>query len=220
MHGTWAGCQFELMAARNYIVGVTGGIGSGKSTVAALFAKLGAAVIDTDAIAHTLTAPGGRAIGPIRTLLGEDYVADDGALDRVVTRSRVFGDLNIKRQLESILHPLIHEEVKIALRAEAVQMALYAMLIVPLLFETLAYRGRTDTTLLVDCAVAAQLARAQHRSGLSSQEVTRIVATQLPRAVRFQLADEVVWNGGGPDALRAQIEALHRRYTLAAGNAG
>lgn len=204
------------MAVRHYIVGVTGGIGSGKSTAADIFAGLGVALVDTDAIAHALTAPRGRAMTTIRARLGGDFIADDGALDRAVTRERVFADTNVKLQLEAILHPLIHEEVEIALLADAVQTAAYAMLIVPLLFETFTYRNRTDRTLLIDCPVATQLERVAHRSSLSANDVAGIIAAQLPRAVRLQLADDVVWNGDGTDALCSQIEPLHLHYFQAA----
>ena len=195
-----------------YIVGVTGGIGSGKSTVADIFASLGVALVDTDLIAHALTSSEGRAIAAIRLRLGGQFIGADGALDRAATRERVFADASVKHQLEAILHPLIHEEVEGALRAERVRAAPYAMLVVPLLFETLAYRGRTDKTLLVDCAVATQIERVGRRSGLTAVATSRIVAAQLPRALRLQLADDIVWNGDGIDALSSQIASLHQRY--------
>ena len=207
------------MPARGYIVGLTGGIGSGKSTVAGIFSTLGVALVDTDAIAHALTACGGRAMAAIRSRMGVPFIADDGSLDRSVTRERVFADQHLRRRLEEILHPLIHEEVDILLHSDPVQVAPYALLVVPLLFETLTYRDRTQRTLLVDCPVAAQHSRVTHRSGLSAEETARIVDAQLPRAVRLQLADDVVWNGHGTAPLRSQIEALHLRYVQNANNA-
>ncbi len=200
------------MGVRRYIVGVTGGIGSGKSTVANLFATLGVALIDTDAIAHALTAPEGSAIGAIRSRLGKEFIGHDGALDRAATRNRVFADSNVKSKLEAILHPLIREEVDSALRADAVLHAPYAMLVVPLLFESLTYRGRVDETLLIDCPVAMQLERVNLRSGLNVDETGRIIAAQLPRPVRLQLANDVVWNGGSAATLWPQIERLHLHY--------
>ena len=195
-----------------YIVGLTGGIGSGKSTVAALFAELGVALIDTDALAHALTAVNGIAIDAIRTEMGAAFIANDGALDRVAARTSVFADANLKRKLEAILHPLIHREVENALRSIAVQKAPYVMLIVPLLFETHTYRERIQTTLLVDCPVATQLERVKRRSGLTADEIKRIVCTQLPRALRLQLAHDLVSNEKMVEAISEQVELLHRQY--------
>ena len=195
-----------------YIVGLTGGIGSGKSTVANLFSALGAATVDTDVIAHELTAPHGRAIEAIRALMGADLICPDGSLDRRATRRRVFSDKAAKSQLESILHPLIREEVEAVLGAPAVRLAPYTLLIVPLLFETNTYRASAQTTLLVDCAASTQLERVQRRSGLGIDEAQRIVAAQLPRAVKLQLADEVIWNGEGMAALGVQTDRIHSYY--------
>ena len=195
-----------------YIVGLTGGIGSGKSTVAALFADLGVALIDTDALAHALTAVNGIAIDAIRTEMGAAFIANDGALDRVAARTGVFADANLKRKLEAILHPLIHREVENALRTVEIQKAPYVMLIVPLLFETHTYRERIHTTLLVDCPVATQLERVRRRSGLSADEVERIVCTQLPRALRLQLAHDLVSNERMAEALSEQVQLLHQQY--------
>ena len=201
-----------------YIVGLTGGIGSGKSTVADIFSALGVALIDTDAIAHALTTSGGRAIVPIRQRLGPQFIAHDGALDRALTRDRVFAEAGVRHQLEAILHPMIHEELESALRANSVHHAPYAMLVVPLLFETPTYRRRTDRTLLIDCPVATQLQRVSHRSGLGVDSAARIVGAQAPRVVRLQLADGVIWNGGSADALRSQVMPLHQSYMQYAGN--
>ena len=200
------------MGVRRYIVGVTGGIGSGKTTVANLFSTLGVALVDTDAIAHALTAPDGRAIAAIRSQMGKEFIGNDGALDRAAARGRVFADANVKLQLEAILHPLIREEVDNALRADAVSRAPYAMLVVPLLFESLTYRDGTNETLLIDCPVATQLERVKLRPGLNADEAARIVAAQLPRAVRLQLADNVVWNRDTAATLWPQIEPLHLHY--------
>ena len=200
------------MRSHGYIVGLTGGIGSGKSTAAEIFSSLGVELVDTDVIAHALTAARGRAIPAIRTRLGSQFIAGDGALDRAVTRERVFADTKVKLELETILHPLIHEEAEIALCSEPVRAAPYAMLVVPLLFETLTYRLRTARTLLIDCPIAAQIERVQRRSGLNESATSRIVDAQLPRGVRLQLADDVIWNGNGMDALSSQVASLHLRY--------
>ena len=195
-----------------FIVGLTGGIGSGKSTVASLFSALGAATVDTDTIAHALTTRHGRAIEAIRALMGADLISPDGSLDRRATRQRVFSDKAAKSQLESILHPLIREEVEAALGAPAVRLAPYTLLVVPLLFETSTYRASARTTLLVDCAVSTQLERVQRRSGLGVDEAMRIVAAQLPRAAKLQLADDVIWNGEGMATLGVQTDRIHRHY--------
>ena len=202
------------MARTGYIVGLTGGIGSGKSTVAGILSTMGIALVDTDAIAHALTAREGRAIAAIRARMGAEFIADDGSLDRAATRRDVFADPNVKLQLEAILHPLIREEVEIALRSEQVLKAPYAILIVPLFFETLAYRDITHRTLLIDCPVATQMARVGQRSGFAAEETARIVNSQLPRAMRLQLADDLIWNGESAARLSVQVAPLHLRYLL------
>lgn len=200
------------MAVNGYIVGLTGGIGSGKSTVADLFSMAGVALVDTDSIAHALTAGDGYAMAEIRMRMGEQFIAPDGSLDRAATRSRIFADATVKLQLEAILHPLIHEEVEIALRSDPVQKAPYSILVAPLLFETMAYRDRTHKTLLIDCPVATQLERVKRRSGLHVAEAARIVDAQLPRPVRLQLADDVIWNDATAEELWSQVEPLHLCY--------
>ena len=217
MPGIWAAFPREMMATNGYIVGVTGGIGSGKTTVSNFFSTLGAALIDTDAVAHALTAVGGGAIGAIQSDLGPQFITAEGSLDRVITRNRVFADTGVKRQLESILHPLIHDQVAIALNSDRVRDAPYAMLVVPLLFETLGYRDQVVETLLVDCPVSKQFERVNGRPGLTESMTARIVDAQLLRAARLQLADDVIWNGGGTEALWPQVRRLHARYVKNAG---
>ena len=195
-----------------YVVGLTGGIGSGKSTIANLLSAFGAAIVDTDTIAHALTTRQGRAIELISASMGADLISPDGSLDRGATRQRVFADKIAKKQLETILHPLIREEVEAKLGMSAIKAAPYTLLVVPLLFETHVYRGRTRRTLLVDCEVNTQLERVQRRSALGVDEAMRIVDAQLPRAIKLQLADDVIWNGGGLAALLVQTERIHRSY--------
>lgn len=196
-----------------FVVGLTGGIGSGKSAVAALFAELGADVVDTDAIAHELTGRGGAAIGPIREAFGDSVITPEGALDRPAMRRLVFSEPAAKRRLEAILHPMIRGEAD--LRCVSAQ-GTYVVLVVPLLVETGSYRGRVDRILVVDCAEATQVARTMARSGLSEAEVRSIMAVQAGREARLAAADDLIDNDGGLDALRAQVEALHRRYLDAA----
>ncbi len=193
----------------SYLIGLTGGIGSGKSTVAALFADCGATVIDSDAISHRLTKPGGAAIAAIRAAFGDDYIAAGGALDRARMRQRVFSDPVVRLQLEAILHPLIRAQI---LAQAETSTAPYLLLVVPLLFEAAGYLGLVQRTLVVDCTEALQVARATQRGGLDEQTVRAIMATQMPRAERLRRADDVIQNDGSPDTLRQQVEQLHRRY--------
>lgn len=197
-----------------YTVGLTGGIGSGKSTVAGLFAKLGVQVIDTDEIAHELTRPGGEAMAPIRTAFGKEAVAADGSLDRARMRRLAFSDARARKRLEAILHPLIRAESdRRVVRAASP----YTILVIPLLVESGVDRSRTARVLVVDCPEAGQLERAMRRSGLPEAEVRAIIASQATREQRLAAADDVIDNSGAHEALEAQISRLHEKYlTLAA----
>jgi dephospho-CoA kinase len=192
-----------------FIVGLTGGIGSGKSAAASLFEELGAAVVDTDAIAHELTAPGGAAIEPIRAAFGDEVIDARGALDRAAMRCKVFADARAKARLEAILHPLIRAEAD---RRSAAARAPYVVLVVPLLVESGGYRSRVQRVAVVDCPEETQVARVMSRSGLSAEEARAIMAAQVGREQRLAVADDVIDNGGDRTALRPQVEALHRRY--------
>ena len=197
-----------------YTVGLTGGIGSGKSAVAELFAKLGVTVVDSDEIAHELTQPGGAAIGPIRRAFGASLIGADGALDRARMRKLAFGDAAAKKKLEAILHPLIREES--ARRCERADSA-YAILVVPLLVEGGIDRSRFARVLVVDCTEAQQIERVIRRSGLPESEVRDILAAQATREQRLAFADDVIDNSGAPEALEHQVSRLDRQYlTLAA----
>ncbi len=200
----------------SYRIGLTGGIGSGKSTVAALFADCGATVIDSDVVSHRLTQSGGSAIAAIRAAFGDDYINTDGALDRARMRQRVFSDPAARLQLEAILHPLIR--VQMLAQAET-STAPYLLLVVPLLFEAAGYLGLVQRTLVVDCTEVLQVARAMQRGGLDEQTVRAIMAAQILRAERLRRADEFIQNNGSPDDLRRQVEQLHRRYlAISAGS--
>jgi dephospho-CoA kinase len=179
-----------------------------------MFAALGAAVVDTDAISHELTGPAGAAMGRIAQSFGTEYVREDGSLDRARMRQAVFGDDAAKRRLEAILHPLIRAESRSRIAAAS---APYVILVVPLLLETRAYADLTDRVLVVDCDEERQVERVQARSRLTEAEVRRIMNAQLPRASRLQQADDVLRNDAGIEALRAQVAALHRQYLKAAG---
>ena len=190
-----------------FIVGLTGGIGSGKSAAATLFEEFGAAVVDTDAIAHELTAPGGTAIAPIRAAFGDEVVAPNGALDRAAMRRKVFTDAQAKGRLEAILHPMIRAEAD---RRSAAARAPYVVLVVPLLVESGGYRSRVQRIAVVDCPEAVQVARVMSRSGLSAGEARAIMAAQVGREARLAVADDVIDNGGERAALGPQMETRHR----------
>lgn len=192
-----------------FTVGLTGGIGSGKSTVAELFAEQGTPVIDTDAIARELTAPGNAALAAIRAAFGDAVMRADGSLDRAALRRHVFSDADARRQLEAILHPRIREVVAHTLVGLT---APYVVIVIPLLVETGAYRDMLDRILVVDCPEDMQIARVMARSGLARGEVNAILKAQSERATRLACADDVIPNTASPAALRDQIATLHRRY--------
>ena len=200
----------------SFVVGLTGGIGSGKSAAAREFETLGAALVDTDAIAHELTAPGGAALEHIKALFGEAFIAPSGAMDREAMRSRVFNDPAAKRALEALLHPMIRTQAE---RRIAGGRGPYVIYVVPLLVESGDYRSRVDRVLVVDVPEALQLERVRSRSGLPEREVRAIMAQQVSRAARLAAADDVIDNSGPLDALRAQVAALHARYLKMAAQA-
>lgn len=204
------------MPKPSYIVALTGGIGSGKSTVAELFGELGVHHIDTDAIAHAVTASGGRALAPLSKVFGDSLFAADGTLDRVRLRKRVFEDAAARVALENILHPIIRDEVEAALGSGHAADAPYVMLAVPLLFETMAYRLRFRRALVVDCPVEMQRMRVRQRSGIALPEVDRILATQVSRSLRLQLSDDVITNSGERAKLAPQVARMHARYEILA----
>lgn len=195
----------------SYVVGLTGGIGSGKSAAADLFAERGVAVIDTDVIAHALTKVGGAAMPLIRAEFGDEVVNGDGALDRAAMRAMAFADPSARKRLEAILHPLIRSESERQLAAASAG-APYAMLVVPLLIEAGDYRKRVNRIAVVDCAEATQIARVMRRSGLARPEIERILAAQATRSERLAAADDLIDNDGDIAALPPQVERLHANY--------
>jgi len=187
-------------------IGLTGGIGSGKSTVAALLAGCGALVVDTDAISRALTAPGGAALPALARAFGPDIVAADGALDRARMRELAFGDPTARLRLEKILHPMIALE---SARQAAAGGALPLVFDVPLLTESKHWRARVDRVLVVDCPEATQVERVRRRSGWSEEAVRSVIALQASRAARRAIADAVIFNDKlTPDALAAEVQAL------------
>jgi len=191
------------------VVGLTGGIGSGKSAAADAFGELGATVVDTDAIAHELTAPGGAAIAEIARQFGKAFIDASGAMDRKRMRDLVFNDVDEKQRLEALLHPMIRAESE---RRIAAATGPYVVLVVPLLVESAGYRKRVGRVLMVDCPEALQLARVRQRSGLAEEEVKRIIAAQIQRERRLAAADDVIDNSGSIAALQQQVRHLHEKY--------
>jgi len=193
----------------SFRVGLTGGIGSGKSAVAGQFSELGVAVVDSDEISHALTGANGAAMPAIQATFGADVVAADGSLDRAAMRQRVFTDASARQQLESILHPLIRAESD---RQLATANSIYAVLVVPLLIESGDYRDMVDRVLVVDCADVTRVSRVMSRSHLSCAEVEQIMAAQATRESRLAVADDVIENDGSLAELAAQVATLDLRY--------
>ncbi|QID18861.1 dephospho-CoA kinase [Nitrogeniibacter mangrovi] len=192
-----------------WVVGLTGGIGSGKSAAAARFGERGAAIVDTDVIAHALTGPGGAAMAAIREAFGEAVIDADGGLDRRAMRDRVFDAPAERARLEAILHPMIRAESDRQCRAAQ---APYVVLVVPLLVESGRYRERCDRIVVVDCPEAVQRARVMARSGLPEAQVRAIMAAQAGREARLAVADDVIDNSGDLTVLERQVDTLHQRY--------
>jgi dephospho-CoA kinase len=196
-------------------IGLTGGIGSGKSTVAARLVERGAELIDTDAIARSLTLAGGAAIEAIRAAFGADFIDATGALDRARMREAAFADVEAKRRLEAILHPRIGAEVE---RRVVASSAPLTVLDIPLLVESGRWRSRVDRVWVVDCAEAVQLARVMARSGWAEDAVRAVIAQQASRPARRAAADAVIHNDGiGLDALLAEVDALWQDTLAKAG---
>jgi dephospho-CoA kinase len=195
------------------VVGLTGGIGSGKSEAAKLFAGLGVPVVDTDVIAHQLTAPGQPALLRIAQAFGEEILDTNGALRRDLLRQRIFSDPEARKTLEELLHPLIREHVvqELAKHPDAT----YQIVVVPLLFESGSYANLIHRRLVIDCDEALQVQRAMARGRLTEPEVRAIMAAQLPRNQRLAMADNVIVNDGSLVQLAAQVRDRHEKYIQA-----
>jgi dephospho-CoA kinase len=195
-------------------IGLTGGIGSGKSTVARAFALRGVPVLDADDIARELVQPGTPAIGAIVAAFGSELLRG-GQLDRAALRELIFRDDRKRLQLEAILHPLVYREL--ALRAGQLSEP-YAILCIPLLLET-GRRDFVDRLLVVDCPVATQMERVRRRDGSSEDTIRRIIARQVSREERLAAADDVIVNDGEPAAVERSVERLDATYRLLAHRA-
>lgn len=199
------------------IIGLTGGIGSGKTRAADSFRELGVEIIDTDQIAHELTYSAGKAISPIRIAFGDRFILDDGSLDRSAMRRLAFSDEAARHRLESILHPLIYQET---LRHLPLIQSEYGIVVVPLLLETGNYLKLIDRVLVIDCPESLQISRTMLRSKLSEQEVHDVIVAQCSRDERLAQADDVIVNDSGEQHLQRQIEELHRKYLALARRHG
>ncbi len=196
-------------------VGLTGGIGSGKSTAADLLTQRGATVIDADVISRSVTAAGGSAIGPLRDAFGADFITADGALDRDRMRQASYADTQVRKRLEAIVHPLVGAESARQEAAAVAQGAACIVFDVPLLVESRRWRQRVDLVLVIDCQPDVQIARVVRRSGLDAATVERIIATQASRVQRLRAADIVVANSGGSMAQFAdEIHQAAKRFGL------
>jgi len=191
------------------VIGLTGGIGSGKSLVANMFAERGASIVDTDQIAHSLTGPNGAAMPDILAEFGAQMADSRGAMDRAKMRELVFREPAAKRRLEAILHPMIRDATEAA-AADAT--GAYVMLAIPLLVESGAWKQRVNRVLVIDCPEEVQVARVMARNGLAEDQVRAIMAAQVPRAVRLAAADDVIDNGGPIQSLTPQVDRLHDFY--------
>lgn len=192
------------------IVGITGGIGSGKTTVANLFAARGVPLVDTDVVAHQLTGPGGAAMPAIEREFGRAVIEADGRLNRGAMRQLAFDDAQARKRLEAIMHPMIRQATLDGLAAVAHHP--YALLVVPLLVESRNWHERCDRVLVVDCPPEVQIERVIRRSHLLREQVESILRAQATREQRLAAADDLVDNGGGPEGLEARVDALHAQY--------
>jgi dephospho-CoA kinase len=199
------------MQKSKFKLGLTGGIGSGKTQVANLLARWGASVIDTDLIAHSLTAPGGKAIDQIQQVFGADLIDSSGALNRARMRELVFAHPARRAELEAILHPLIAQAVR--QEAELAQ-GLYIVFVVPLLVESGRWRQQIDRLCVVDCDQATQIQRVQSRSGIELATIQKILAAQATREQRLAVADDVIDNSWAVSmaALEKQVLVLHQGW--------
>lgn len=193
----------------DFVVGLTGGIGSGKSAAAEAFRRHGVEIVDADAVAHELTAPHGAAMDAIVAEFGNTVVTAEGGLDRAAMRRLAFADAEVRGRLEHILHPRIR---RICAERCAAAVSPYVVLVVPLLIESGTYRDRCRRLVVVDCPEAVQIARVMARSGMERVEVERIMAAQASRAQRLAVADDVIDNGGALENLAPQVARLHAKY--------
>jgi dephospho-CoA kinase len=193
-----------------YVVGLTGGIGSGKSEAARLFAELGVPIVDVDIISHELTASGQGTLEEIAQVFGKDMLNSDGSLNRAALRQKVFADREARKKLETILHPAIYNKAMEALNKNAT--APYQVLAIPLLFESDRYLKIINRSLVIDSSPEMQISRASKRDGLSESDIQKIIDIQIPREKRNALADDIILNDGLIEELKEKIKRVHEKY--------
>jgi dephospho-CoA kinase len=192
-----------------FSIGLTGGIGSGKTTIANMFEDLGASIIDTDLIAHQLTQTGGSAIPIIADYFGAEFINAEGAMDRPKMRELAFSDIAAKKQLESILHPLIRQQCEVEAKAAS---GTYPIFVVPLLIESGNWRARVTRILVVDCDQETQITRVMQRNRFERTQVLRILSAQVNREERLAHADDIINSMADLSQVRSEVEILHKKY--------
>lgn len=198
------------MSYKNFSIGLTGGIGSGKTMVANMFAELGARIVDTDEVARNLTVSGGAAIESIRKEFGEKFIAQDGAMNRSLMRELVFSNPDERLKLEAILHPLIR---KVSLELAEAATGIYVIFVNPLLVELPIWHGMGTRILVVDCPEELQIERVMKRNNMSREQVEAIMATQATRRQRLAVADDVIINDRSMEEIWKEVVILHEKYT-------
>lgn len=192
-----------------FLIGLTGGIGSGKSTAAQHFRELGVDVIDVDAVSRSVTATGGAAIEAVREAFGNEAVDTSGAMNRAYIRELVFDNPSERKRLESILHPIIQKE---SLRQVEAAASAYCIVDIPLLFESRFWSERVNRILVIDVPQEVQIERVKLRNGLTEERILSIIRAQTPRGDRIALADDIVINTLGKENLQRAVELLHQKY--------
>lgn len=198
-----------------FVIGLTGGIGSGKSEAAKIFAELGVPVTDVDVISHALTAANQPLIADIAANFGKQYITPEGALNRAAMRKLVFTNATARDKLNTILHPAIYQQALLQLEANQTHInksVPYQILAIPLLFESPRYAPHIDRILLIDCDEATQIARVKLRSNLAEADIKKIISVQTPRNKQLKLANDVIENVGNVEKLRENIMAIHQKY--------
>jgi dephospho-CoA kinase len=201
----------SALKGRIPLIGLTGGIGSGKTAVSDLLTQLGAGIVDTDLIAHQITAPHGSAMALIEKQFGPEFIASDGALNRDKMRSLVFATPEARKSLEAITHPLIRQETAKQALQLSEEGASYLVFVVPLLIESESWQNLIDLLVVVDCPQETQIQRVMQRSNLSREEVEQILAAQASRQERLKHADMVIENQGSPKQLAVEVQNLHQK---------
>ncbi len=197
------------MTVQVFTVGLTGGIGSGKTTVANMFAELGAYLVDTDLIAHALTKENGAAISAIENAFGSEFILPSGAMNREKMRQYVFSQPNEKKRLEAILHPLIREKTEAAAKEST---GIYTIFVVPLLIESGSWKQRVSRVLVIDCSEQTQLKRVMSRNGMTQEQVLAIMQAQASRDQRLNAADDIILSEGSLDEIKLAVRRLHDKY--------